>query len=300
MTDIIVTDKYVGMTVKSVLFGELGYSHALVAKLKRMTDGIIVNGERVTVRYALRMGDILRLNDGDREEDVNPHIMPLYVPLDILYEDADCMAVNKPSGMPTIPTHGHRDDTLANVYAAHMGGAPFVFRPVNRLDRETSGIVLLAKTKAAAARLGADMEAGKIRKTYTAVLDGVPTENEGEISGYIVRRGDSIITRELRTEGKESDFSLTRWKKIATDGKRTVVEAAPVTGRTHQLRVHFASIGAPIAGDGLYGTENADIPHLLLHACKLTFPCADRSPVTVELAPPEYMEKIVDQIGNAK
>jgi len=286
-----------GLTVKQILQTRLTLSRACINRLKKLDDGIVLNGARVTVRAAVREGDVLSLAVEDREDVRDPFLAPLDLPLDILYEDGGCMAVNKPSGMPTHPTHGHWGDTLANVYAAYMEkqGKPFVFRPVNRLDRATSGAVLLAKNKPAAARLGGALARGEIRKEYVAVLCGEIKEDSGEVEGYVVRTAGSIITRELKSEGRESDYSLTRWKKLASGSGYTVVSAEPVTGRTHQLRVHFASIGRPIAGDDLYGTGEDPCGRLALHARTLVFP-ADGGTVEVSARIPAEMNKLIEKI----
>lgn len=288
-----------GKQVKYILHSVLGLSRACVMRIKYMPDGILLDGVRVTVRAAVKEGQVLTCAVEDRAEDENEKIAPSEDDPDILYEDGDCMAVNKPTDMPTIPTHGHMTDTLANVCVGHMRrrGEHFVFRPVNRLDRETSGAVLIAKNKPAAARLGKAMLEKRIKKKYIAILHSASLPEKGEISGYIARSRDSIIMRVLGTEGKESEWSLTRWKKLASDGEYTVVEAEPVTGRTHQLRLHFSSIGAPIDGDGLYGEgDGGACGRLALHAHVLAFPGGDGEKVTVTAPVPREMEAVIQRI----
>ncbi|MBQ3182423.1 MAG: RluA family pseudouridine synthase, partial [Clostridia bacterium] len=148
-----------GKTVKELLFGELGLSRGQVVSLKN-NDGIRVNQGHVTVRYVLSVGDILELDLEDTSENMNDHITPVYIPIEILYEDENVICVNKPSGMPTHPSHNHHGDTLANALAYYYSelGIPFVFRAVNRLDRETSGVVLVAKNRAASAKLSKSLQ----------------------------------------------------------------------------------------------------------------------------------------------
>ena len=298
--DLRIAREYDGKEIKYLLHTVLGLSRACVMRIKYMPDGIMLDGERVTVRAVVREGQTLSLALEDREEDENRKILPSGPEPEILYEDGDCMAVNKPSGMPTHPTHGHLTDTLANACVGLMKrrGENFVFRPVNRLDRETSGAVLIAKNKQTAARLGKAMLEKRIAKRYIAVLRGSGLPDSGEISGYIVRGENSIIMRTLKTGGRESERSLTCWRKLADDGEYTAVEAEPVTGRTHQLRLHFASIGAPIAGDGLYGDGDASLcGRLALHAVRLTFPRADGTCVTVGAPIPPEIKEAVDKIS---
>ena len=293
--EIIIDERLDGATVKRILFGELALSHALVSRLKRLDDGILLNGERVTVRAALKSGDVLSIATEDRDGDVNADVLPTEGELDVLYEDADCIVVNKPSGIATHPSREHPSGTLANVFAhaAQRDGKPFVFRPVNRLDRETSGAVLCAQNKRAAAALGEEMRRRNIGKKYYALLCGT-LEGSGEIGGYVVRAADSIILREARDSGAESEKSLTRWRAIACDGRYTLVEAQPVTGRTHQLRVHFSHIGHPVAGDGLYGNGDDPCGRLALHAYELTF-CG----VSVRAPLPDDLEYLKTMLGKA-
>ncbi len=260
-----------GKTVFDILRRELKLSTRMMARLKQDAAGILLDGERVTVRHAVAEGQCLRLSIDDRESAEN--IVPSNLPLDILCADADFFALNNPPEMPTHASHGHYTDTLANALAYHcaVSGIPFVFRPVNRLDRNTSGIVLIARNQLAAARLSAAMQAGKIEKRYLALLDGELMPDAGEISVPIRRRAESIITREVCAEG-EGDAALTRWRVLARADGHTLVEACPVTGRTHQLRVHFAHLGCPIHGDDLYGHAAEDMPWQALHAHSLAFP----------------------------
>lgn len=272
-----------GKDIKYILHSYLGLSRASVSRLKRLDDGIVLDGTHVTVRAVVMQDQILSLALEDRADEENPAIEPTAVALEILYEDEDCVVVNKPSGMPTHPSHGHHGDTLANAltYYYKQRGVPFVFRPVNRLDRETSGVVLVAKNKASAARLGAVMANKEMKKTYVALLCGVGLPDSGMIEGYVARARESIIFREFRENGSESEYSLTEWEKIAEGGEYTLVRAHPVTGRTHQLRVHFSHIGYPISGDGLYGGGEGVCKRLALHALSLSFPVNDKI-LTVE------------------
>ena len=167
-----------------------------------------------------------------------------------------------------------------------------MFRPVNRLDRNTSGLLLIGRNRIAAATLSKAMREGKIRKAYLAILEGEPKEESGLIRTYIRRTAESVILRENCEEGQGGDPALTRYRVLARGSSRALVCAAPLTGRTHQLRVHFAGIGCPILGDDLYGAPSPLIDRHALHSCALTFPrVRDGEPITVRSPLPEDMAR---------
>ncbi len=263
-----------GRTVKSLL-SEMNISAKTVTLLKKKPMGITVNGAHVTVRYLLSEGDVLRLDISDIEGSKN--ILPVPLPIEILFENSAMIALNKPPFMPTHPSHGHYDDTLANALCHHMqkDGEPFVFRPVNRLDRNTSGVVLAAKDRVSAAALSGSLQRGEICKKYLAILCGVPSENSGRIESYIRRREESIIYRRVCEKRPDADYALTEFEVLEISGGYALVGASPITGRTHQLRLHFAHIGCPILGDELYGEGSDVILRQALHAYSLTLPCPE-------------------------
>lgn len=300
---IIISEHWNEKTVSDFLKG-VGYSHKAVSRLKRLEDGILLNGVRVTVRAILHTGDTLSLAAEDRAEEQNPYLEPVDLPLDVLYEDDGILAVNKPPFMPTHPSMGHTGDTLANAVAFYLTreDRPFVFRAINRLDRDTSGVVLLAKDKFTAAALAGAMSRGGIRKTYLALLCGELPEESGEISTYIRRKATSIITREALpiAEGEDvpagAHFALTRYEVIRRYVGYTLVRAFPATGRTHQLRVHFAHIGHPIAGDSLYGSAHPALPGQALHAETLTFP-RPNGEITVSAPLPNDLQNLLKELS---
>ena len=275
--EIAIDERLSGITVKELLFKRMNYSANMVKKLKRDPDGILVNGCHVTVRRILLHGDLLELKSDDSESDASSNIVASDLPLDIIYEDDYITALNKPCAMPTHPSHNHYSDTLANAlaYRYKVLSVPFVFRPINRLDSDTSGIVLTAKTKPAAYYLSKALSEGKFRKSYIALLHGNLYQS-GKIELPIRRQFNSSMLRCTDSSMSQSaKYSLTEYTVIKNfkDG-RTLVCAHPVTGRTHQLRVHFSQIGHPIYGDGLYGVtkDGSDFPRLALHAFRLEFP----------------------------
>jgi len=254
-----------GKTVRDFLRKQ-GISAALLSKLKRHEQGIVQNGIRVTVRAVLQAGDTLTLAIED--EQGNEKILPLAKVVEAVLETADFVVLNKPPFMPTHPSHGHYDDTLANALVFRYGST---FRPrfINRLDRNTSGVVLVAKHHYAAARLSGAMAAGEMQKTYYAVAVG-KIEGDTVLKTGIRRQNESVITREVCAVG-EGDLAVTHVTALATNGRLTLLRLMPETGRTHQLRVHMAYLGAPLLGDELYGAPAAKIPRHALHAAKMSF-----------------------------
>lgn len=267
-----ITSGEAGITIREYLRGRLGYSSAMLKKLKFTEGGITVNGSFVTVRHVLSEGEVLSLMSEDRDEDTSPYIIPVDIPIEVIFEDEHITAVNKPPSMPAHPSFGHRDDTVANALAYRYKDEPYVFRPVNRLDRDTSGVMLTANTRLASYKMYRLMTEGKIRKSYIAVLDGVPEKIEGTITSYMRRKEGSVVEREECAENEGGKIAVTEYKVIASNNTRSVVLASPITGRTHQLRVQFAGIGCPITGDTMYGHECELIDRQALHAVRTKFP----------------------------
>ena len=277
--DVFIDAAKAGRTIRELLTGEFGFSSNLLKKLKFSENGIRVNGEWVTVRHMLREGEVLSLAVEDRPDDVSPYLIPSDIPLEILYEDEWITAVNKPPDMPAHPSQGHHLDTAANALAYRYRDRIYVFRPVNRLDRDTSGCMLTSNTKDASYKMYSAMTSGRIRKEYLAFLDGVPGEREGEIRSFLRRKPDSVIEREeCPPDAPDAKESLTRYRVLAEAEGHALVLASPLTGRTHQLRVQFAGIGCPVTGDSLYGAASPLIPRHALHSVRTSFP----HPVTGE------------------
>ena len=289
-----VTQAEDGKTVKEILLGSIGLSVAFLKHLKFMENGIMLDGEKVTVRRVVHAGDILCL--ATENEKLGSRLTPTELPLDIVYEDEDLVVPSKSADMPTHPSHNHHGDTLADALAYYYKDAPepFVFRPINRLDRNTSGLTLIAKNRISAARLAASMRDGKIKKQYVAILDGILPDGRGSIETYLRRTGESIIVREVCDENGGGDYALTHYEVIARSERYTLVLASPETGRTHQLRVHFASLGCAILGDDMYGEVSPLIPRHALHALSLSFPHPSKDEtVTCISLPPEDMAEVI-------
>ena len=267
--EIFVDEGLSGLTVKEYLSGRLGYSGAMIKKLKFSEGGILVNGSFVTVRYEMKKGDVLTLGVEDKESDVSPYTVPVDLPIDVIFEDEWVTAVNKPAGMPAHPSHGHRTDTVSNALAFRYRDRSYVFRPVNRLDRDTSGCMLTSNTRDASYKMYRAMREGKIEKTYVAVADGTMAEGEGYWDQPIGRSPTSIITRRVDATGKPS---VTKYRVLASRGEKTLLLVRPETGRTHQIRVHAANAGRPLTGDDLYGLPSEAISRQALHCAATVFP----------------------------
>ena len=261
-----------GLTVKEILLGSIGVSVSHLRHLKFIENGIMLNGEKATVRRCVAIGDCLEVAVEDAHE--GSRLTPTDIPLEIVYEDSAIAVPSKPADMPTHPSHDHHGDTLADALAYRYKDCPtpFVFRPINRLDRNTSGLTLIARNRISAARLSKSMREGKIKKQYLAILCGIPESADGVIETYMRRTEQSIIKREVCDADVGGDYALTRYRVIATTDRYSLVLASPETGRTHQLRVHFASIGCAILGDDMYGTPSTLIPRQALHAIALKLP----------------------------
>lgn len=240
----------------------LGFSHRLITKLKQSPDGILLNGEHIRTIDLMESGDVLEINlPEDKKESIS---IPVEMPLDIVYEDDDILVLNKPPMLAVHESHNHLGDTLSNAVAYHLKkeGKPSVFRAVGRLDKGTSGLMVCALNRYAAARLS-----GKVYKEYLAIATGV-FDGEGTVDAPIFRP-DPILT--LRTVDERGERAVTHWKAIKSDGENTLLRIHLETGRTHQIRVHFASLGAPLVGDTMYGKPDMRICHQALHCCRCKF-----------------------------
>ena len=281
----IIPELYDKAKLQSYLRKEQGYSARLITKLKKEPEGIMLNGAHARSIDLLSAGDILEISfPEDKKEGVS---IPIEMPLDIVYEDEDIIVVNKPPTLAVHESHNHLGDTLSNALAYHLisEGKPCVFRAVGRLDKGTSGLMVCALNRYSAAVLG-----GKIQKEYLAVASGGFT-GKGVIDKPIFRP-DPIIT--LRTVDERGDRAVTHWEAVKTGKDCTLLRIRLETGRTHQIRVHFASLGAALIGDTMYGKPDERISHQALHCYK----CSFVHPVTAEkmefsAEPPEDFRAVI-------
>ena len=258
--DIIAGGDRLPSDMKSFLYSH-GLSVTLVKKAKM--GGIFLNGAAVTVRATVKEGDRVEVFlESERSEG----IPPMDIPIRVLYEDGDILAVDKPTNMPTHPSKGNNLPTLANAVMGYYGG-DFVFRSVNRLDRDTSGIVIIAKNQISASALSSSMKKGLWKKKYLAAVEGIPEPREGRIDAPIERIEEGNIKRCVRPDGKAA---ITDYKVLEERCDSSLCEISLLTGRTHQIRVHMAHIGHPLVSDFLYGTESEQ--EYYLRCIEISFP----------------------------
>ena len=248
--------------LKGFLLSEIGLSVTMLKKVKY--SGLFVNGEKATVRKKIKDGDVVEVLFPCED---SSEIEAIEHPINVIYEDEDILAVSKPTTMPVHPSKGNSLVTLANAVMWYYRDRPFVFRAVNRLDRDTSGIVLIAKNADAAHRLSSAMKRGEFTKEYLAIVDGIP-DKYGTVNAKIARERDGEMKRIVREDGKDA---VTHYELIKTDSERSLVRIRLETGRTHQIRVHMAHIGHPLTNDFLYGKGNPGDTYSL-HAERLTIP----------------------------
>ena len=254
--------------LSSFLLGELKMSTGLMNKLK-WGDGIRVNGEPQRTNFAVKSGDVITV----RLDEEEPEYPAQDGCLSVLYEDDYLLVVDKPAGMLIHPSRSKIEGTLANFVAGYYQktGQKCAFHPMTRLDRDTFGIVLLAKN----AHVHTLLQGADVKKTYHALVFGEPDETEGVIDAPIARRPLPSLLRYVREDGKPS---VTEYRVLERKGRLCKLALRPVTGRTHQLRVHCAHVGFPILGDPQYGSEDSQtfsaelgLHHQMLCAKRLEF-----------------------------
>ena len=280
-----------GVLLRTYIRSRLGYSRAALSALKAKENGITVNGAPVTVRYVLKEGDVLTLLSED--EAGSPGVEPCDEKCAVLYEDEYILAADKPPFIPCHPVRDYQSGTLASMVLSYLGDRPTVFRCVTRLDRDTSGVVIVAKDRLTSSKLCGMIEKGEIDKTYTAICEKSQNyteyilENSGEILYNIRMKEGSFMEREAVTDlsapyssalpgasgerSSEGRRAVTKYEVLSSSGKYRLIEAKPLTGRTHQIRVHMSSAGFPVTGDTLYGTPSPLINRQALHCSKTEF-----------------------------
>ncbi len=266
-----VTPQDMGKQIKNILRKNLSISASALTELKKDPNGILLNGESVYATRAVKENDVIEINFKDFS---SQNIFPKYIPLDILYEDEDILCVNKPFNMPVHPSCNHHEDTLANAVMFYYRNIPFTFRAITRLDKDTTGVVLIAKNKVSASVLSKSISDGNIKKEYVSLCHNKLPEDKGEINAPIGRKEGSAILREVSFFGKSA---RTLYEIIDTKEEISLVRLNPLTGRTHQLRVHLSYVGCPIFGDDLYGSPVQN-ERCRLHCQKLSF----NHPATME------------------
>lgn len=245
-----------------------GYSHAVLTHLKRTPEGILLNGVWARVYDTISSGDTLTVHIC--EDSGSENIVPTPLPLDIVYEDEDLLVINKPAGMPIHPSQGNYDNTLANALAWYFQqqGVFFTYRCINRLDRDTSGLLTVAKHMLSSCILSSMVARRDIHREYLAAATGLVPES-GTINAPIGRKDGSTIERQVdRIHG---ETACTHFRRLAYGEGYSLLSLTLDTGRTHQIRVHMDFIGHPLPGDFLYNPDYERISRQALHSWKLEF-----------------------------
>ncbi len=287
-----VTEECAGVRVDTLLRSRLHLSGTVIRRIKWLEDGILVDGQRVNTRFVPAPGQMLsvRLSDPERLSGV----VPSRGEVDIVYEDADIMVVNKPAGLSVHPGPGHYDDTLGNFLVDYYvrTGQPADFHPVHRLDRGTSGLLVSAKHAHGQERLKLQLHTPDFKRTYLAVCEGRPEPGAGTVDAPLGPVDGSLMAQQVRPDGK---VARTHYQTLKAGEARSLLQLTLETGRTHQIRVHMAHIGHPLVGDFLYGTEDKTlIGRAALHSHRLEFahPITGET-MTFEQPLPPDMEQLV-------
>ena len=267
-----------GQRIDTFLAGKTGITRSQIQKLMEKGD-VLVNGVPVSPNYRVRGGDGVTLSSPEKEAE---GLVPEPIPVEILYEDEHIVVVNKPAGMVVYPAAGHGHGTLMNALAYHCSrlavvGGPLRPGVVHRLDRDTSGVMVVALDDAAYYSLVRQFRERTISRKYSTIVFGNISADTGEIALPIGRSGSD--RKKMSTRVRRGKEAVTRWKVLERFGSATLLEARLGTGRTHQIRVHFSSIGHPVLGDRTYGRKTeiesgkkkVSFPRQMLHAELLGF-----------------------------
>ena len=265
------------------------YSSQIITHIKRTENGLLLNGKWAYVRDILHTGDTLTVRLIEVEGSEN--IVPTNLPLNIVYEDDDLLIVNKCSDTPIHPSQGNYDNTLANAVAYYyqQKGETFTYRCINRLDRDTTGLIILAKHMYSASLLSDMVQRREIHREYLAIATGNVPE-AGTIVAPIGRVDGSTIERQIDVENGE--YALTHYERLLYKNGYSLVSLKLETGRTHQIRVHMKHIGHPLPGDFLYNPDYTVINRQALHSYRLSF----EHPITRENM--EFVAELPEDMKN--
>lgn len=269
-------------------------SKRALTSIKYKGGKILVNGEEKTVRYILQQGD--RIEIIFPPEKRSGWMTPVDIPLSIIYEDEHVLVINKPPKLATIPSRHHPTQTLANgiIHYYDQKGLPYTVHVVTRLDRDTSGLVLIAKQRYSHSILFQDQQEKKIKRNYIAIVEGTLKEKKGVINYPIARASDSILKRMVSEIGQQA---ITHYQVREETPVASLVDLYLETGRTHQIRVHCEYIGHPLFGDSLYNGNMDFNDRQALHCQSLTFQHpTTREEMHFEIALPDDMEKLWSEL----
>jgi len=266
--DYTIDSEYDDITIVGFLKAQ-GYSSQNLIELKKMPESILLNGKWEYVTKRVKEGDVLSVHI--REEESSEKIVPVNLPFPIVYEDEDILVVNKPADMPIHPSMNNYENTLGNAAAYYFAKQkqPFTFRCINRLDRDTTGLTILAKHMVSSSVLYDAMTRREIKRTYQAIVVGEDIEDEGTVDAPIGRKEGSTIERMI--DFKNGERAVTHYKVLERRDGKALISLQLDTGRTHQIRVHMAHIGHPLIGDFLYNPDNTDMKRQALHSYSLSF-----------------------------
>ncbi|WP_164669452.1 RluA family pseudouridine synthase [Virgibacillus doumboii] len=264
----IIDHQHEGLTIHEYLQQVQAFSRSLIKSVIHDGGRICVNDLPKTVRYLLCGGDELLVVFP--EEKKGPFMVPEGMPLSIIYEDKDVLILDKPPGTATIPSNLHPSGTIANGVLAYYEkyDIPYTFHVVTRLDKDTSGLLLIAKHRYSHSILSRSQKAGKINRKYVCVVEGHLADKKGTINAPIGRKEGSIIERTVTETGKSA---VTHYSVRQEGSAHSLVDVQLETGRTHQIRVHFSYLGHSLAGDDLYGGSTALIHRQALHCYHIAF-----------------------------
>lgn len=288
-----------GKRIDVFLAAELDYTRSYIKKL--IVDGLVfVNGKTVKPSYKVKENDEVVVNIPEAEK---IDVLPENIPLDILYEDDDIIVINKPQGMVVHPAPGNYSGTLVNALLYHcknLSGINGILRPgiVHRLDKDTSGVMVVAKNDKAHISLSNQIKERSVFKKYVAIVEGVIKDEEGKIEAPI---GRHPVDRKKMAVIEDGRYALTLYKVLERFKENTLVEAVIKTGRTHQIRVHMAYIGHPIVGDHVYGfkRQKFKLEGQALHSSVLGFMHPTKGVYMEFEAPlPEYFKKLIEILRN--
>ncbi len=270
-----INQEYSGYTIEKYLKAQ-GYSSANITAIKKMPNNVVIDGEWVHMNRSLVAGEVLTVNIS--EDSSSEKIPPVKMDLDIVYEDEDIIVINKPAGLPIHPSLNHYQDSLANglAYYFESQNKPFIFRCANRLDKNTSGLTVIAKHLVSGNILSTMVKNREFHREYYAIVEGYLESKAGTIDAPIGRVADSIITRQVDFESGER--AITHYKVLEEKNGLSLVSIHLETGRTHQIRVHFKYIGHPLVGDHLYNPESSLMSRQALHSHEIQF----NHPITKE------------------
>lgn len=273
----LITSDTSNISVSSFLKAQ-GYSTQNLIALKQTPGSVLVNDEPVYLNFKLREGAILTVHIIENAS--SEKIVPVKLPLDIVYEDEDLMVLNKPADMPIHPSMNNYENSLGNALAYYFAeqNTPFIFRCINRLDRDTSGLTIIAKHMVSAGMLStmvAEKKNGGITREYLAIVHGSLPALAGTIDVPIARKEGSVLERMADPSG---ETAVTHYRVIKEENGHSLVSLILETGRTHQIRVHMKHIGYPLIGDYLYNPDMKMITRQALHSYRLTF----QHPITKE------------------